>query len=49
MIFFFFRERVDNDNCEDIDDDGVSNFCDCIHTVMNRFIYLICTFTIVIY
>lgn len=45
----FFRERADNDNCEDIDDDGVSNFCDCIHTVMNQFIYLIYTLTIVIY
>lgn len=37
---FFFRERADNDNCEDIDDDGVSNFCDCLHTVMNQFIIL---------
>ncbi|XP_060849505.1 uncharacterized protein LOC132928685 isoform X1 [Rhopalosiphum padi] len=31
-----YQERVDNDNCEDIDDDGVSNFCDCIHTVETR-------------
>ncbi|XP_060861131.1 uncharacterized protein LOC132938362 isoform X2 [Metopolophium dirhodum] len=31
-----YQERVDNDNCEDIDDDGVSNYCDCIHTVETR-------------
>jgi len=36
-IFLIFRERVDNGNCEDIDDDGISNYCDCIHTVINQF------------
>lgn len=35
IIFLFFRERVNNGNCEDVDDDVVSNYCDCIHTVSN--------------
>lgn len=37
-----FRER-ENEDCDDIDDDGGSNYCDCIHelpTVINNFIYL---------
>lgn len=29
-----FRE-TENDDCEDIDDDGGSNFCDCIHDLPN--------------
>lgn len=26
-----YRERVENDDGEEVDDDGGSNYCDCIH------------------
>lgn len=42
--FIIFRERVETDECEDIDDVEGSNYCDCIHdrpTVIIIFFYFI--------
>lgn len=39
-----FRERVENDNCEDIDEERNSNYCDCLHdhppTVIMNVLYI---------